>query len=156
MLPRGFLGTKADVLMDLVVVGIVIAPILMLYAFRLARQKRFFAHRNLHAILIVLLISTIALFEVDIRLSGGSKIFLKNNSLVNNTFLRVFLIFHIIIAVSSFIGWINLEIKSWKSFSKALPGEFSSKHIRQGKIIFGGVVATAITGVSLYILGFAI
>ena len=82
--------------------------------------------------------------------------FLKNNSLVNNTFLRVFLIFHIIIAVSSFIGWINLEIKSWKSFSKALPGEFSSKHIRQGKIIFGGVVATAITGVSLYILGFAI
>jgi len=154
-LPAGFFGTRADILMDLVVIGIVVTPILMLYAFHLAKQKRFVAHRNLHAILITTLLFSVILFELDVRLSGGTKAFLNGSSLAETAFLRWFLIVHVLIAVSSFVGWIALETKSWKSFLKALPGEFSPQHVQHGKVVYGGVVATAITGVALYIMGFA-
>ncbi|MGZ3655925.1 MAG: DUF420 domain-containing protein [Bdellovibrionota bacterium] len=155
-LPSGFLGTRANILMDFVVIGIVVTPLLMLFAFRLAREKRFVAHRNLHALLITLLLSIVAAFELDIRLSGGSKAFLRGSPFADSSFLHWFLIFHVSIAVCSFIGWIWLEKKSWNSFLKALPGEFSSSHVRLGKCVFNGVVATAVTGVGLYIIGFAL
>lgn len=155
-LPAGFFGTRADVLMDLVVIGIILTPLLMLYAFRLARQKRFVAHRNLHAFLIGLLSFAVIAFELDIRLSGGSKAFMHGSPLAETLFLRLFLIFHVLVAVGSFAAWIWLEMKSWKSFLKALPGEFSPRHVVYGKRIYAGVVTTAVTGVALYIMIFAI
>lgn len=153
-LPNGFLGTRADLLMDLVLIGILITPILMLYAFSLAKQKRFVAHRNLHVTLISILILAVILFELDIRLSGGSEAFLSGSPYAETKFMKVLLTFHILIAIASFTTWIGLETQSWKSFREALPGNFSYRHIQVGWVVYSGVVVTAITGLGLYILGF--
>ena len=45
----GFLGTRADALIDLAIVFFVLAPFLMIYALRLAAQRRHREHRNLQA-----------------------------------------------------------------------------------------------------------
>lgn len=155
-LPNGFLGTRADILMDFVVVGIIITPLLMFYAFRLANGGRYIAHRNLNMILVSVLLLVVVLFEIDIRLAGGSKAFIGGSHFADAPFLTWLLRVHITIAVTSFLGWVLLEIKSFKSFLKILPGEFSSNHKKFGIAIFCGVILTAITGVSVYILSFAI
>ena len=49
----GFLGTRADVFMDLAIAFFVAAPFLMTYAIRLAARGRYRAHRNLQAGLVV-------------------------------------------------------------------------------------------------------
>ena len=49
----GFLGTRADVFMDLAITFFVAAPFLMTYALRLAARGRYKAHRNLQAGLVV-------------------------------------------------------------------------------------------------------
>ena len=49
----GFLGTRADVFMNLAIAFFVAAPVLMTYAIRLAARGRYRAHHNLQAGLVV-------------------------------------------------------------------------------------------------------
>ena len=153
---KGFLGTRADLLMDLVVVAIVATPFIMMYAFGLARKKRFHSHRNIQTILLVLLLGAVCLFKTDIRIFGGTEAFLRGSPFAGTAFLRSFLAIHILIACCSFMGWLVLNVLSWKNFLKALPGDFSESHRFWGKAVYCGVVFTSSTGVALYILGFVI
>lgn len=74
-LPAGFLGTRGDLLMDAVVVAIVLTPFLFLWAVRLVRRGEFARHRNWQTALLGVLLAAVVLFEVDIRLSGGTAAF---------------------------------------------------------------------------------
>ena len=51
-MPRGFLGTRGDLLMDVVVVAIVLTPLLFLWAVSLARRGQYTRHRNIQTALL--------------------------------------------------------------------------------------------------------
>lgn len=155
-LPKGFLGTKADILMDIVLIGMIITPFLMLYIFRLARDKKFKLHKLLHLILLTVLLITVVLFEIDVRLSGGSLSFFGQGSYANSLWALLFLNFHIIVAMMSFVAWVWLVVVSAKTFGKSLPGKFSRQHKTYGYRIFWGVCVTSITGIGLYLMAFVL
>ena len=67
MSTTGFLGTRADVFMDLAIAFFVAAPFLMTYAIRLAARGRYRAHRNLQAGLVVAGTVAVLLLEGSIQ-----------------------------------------------------------------------------------------
>ncbi len=144
--------------MDLVVTIFVVLPFLEIYTIRLAQKARWRQHRNLQAICLSSVLIVTLLFELDIRLSGGTAAFMGQSPLSGTLFLRLFLIGHVLIAVSTFLSWLVLSVRSWRRFgaSATLPGDYSPAHRRWGKRTFFGLCLTSITGISLYIFGFVL
>jgi putative membrane protein len=158
-MPNGFLGTRADFLMDIVVVVFAVLPFLELWAISLVRKGEHDRHRRFQVGALVLILVAVVLFEVDIRLSGGTVAFMKDSPLQGTTFLRVFLITHVLIAITTFTAWAVHDVKSWRrqrADVPSLPGDWSAKHRRVGKRIYVGIVLTSITGIALYVMGFVL
>jgi hypothetical protein len=71
MFPQGFLGTRADLLMDIVIVALVAVVPIVLYNWQLARRGQYARHKTLQISLALLLAAVVGLFEVNLRLQGG-------------------------------------------------------------------------------------
>lgn len=153
-LPAGFLGTRGDVLMDAVVVAIVLTPLLFLWAVRLARRGEFARHRNLQTALLGLLLAAVVLFEVDIRLSGGTAAFMADSPYLGSALLKWLLRMHVVVAILSFGLWSYLVVQAWRARMDLYPQLFTAAHRRRGYWVFAGTVFTAVSGVWLYWLGF--
>ena len=156
MFPHGFLGTRADALMDVIFVSTLLTPGVLLFAFRLAKQRRLRAHRNLQTALLCVLLTAVVLFETEIRLSGGSGSLMKGSSWAGTGLLRGVLLAHVLANVVTFITWLVLVIRSWRRFEVDLPGAFASAHKRLGLFVFGGTVFGALSAVVMYVLGFVL
>ena len=157
MLPQGFYGTSADILMDLLVtVQIVIVPMLI-WSFVSARKGNYQRHKNIQILLASAIGVAVIAFEIDVRLSGGAMEMFKSSSLYNGTFLWVFLGIHLFISTTTAIIWIWLMILSFKRFpNPPVPNDFSAKHRFWGKLGMIGMTLTGLTGIGVYILGFAL
>lgn len=153
-LPAGFFGTRGDLLMDAVVVAIVLTPILFLWAVRLARRGQFARHRNWQTALLGVLLAAVTLFEVDIRLSGGTRAFMANSPYLGTPLLSWLLRVHVVVAVLSFGLWTYLVVQAWRARMDLHPQLFTAAHRRRGYWVFAGTVFTALSGVWLYWLGF--
>ncbi len=153
-LPSGFLGTRGDILMDTVVVAIVVTPFLFLWAIWLVRHGRYAQHRNLQTGLVSTLLVAVVLFEVDIRLSGGTAAFMAESPYLGSSLLTWVLRAHVLVAVASFGLWAYLVVTAWRNRLDLHPKLFSSRHRKQGYAVFAGTVFTAVSGVYLYVLGF--
>jgi putative membrane protein len=153
-MPSGFLGTRGDLLMDVVVVAIVLTPLLFLWAVRLARRGEYVRHRNLQTALLGTLLIAVVLFEVDIRLHGGTKAFMAESPYLGSPLLAWLLRVHVLVAVLSFGLWCFLVVSAWRARMDRTPSLFTPKHRRRGYWVFAGTVFTAVSGVWLYWLGF--
>ncbi len=151
----GFLGTRADALIDLAVVFFVAAPFLMAYALRLAARRRYRKHRNLQASLIAVGIVAILLLEASIRYGGGAAAYAQS-AYYDTPLMRGLFILHLAIAIPWFVCWCTLVGVSWRRFSGILPGSFSSAHRRWGQVTYVGLWLTCVTGVVLYVISFAL
>ena len=151
----GFLGTRADVLIDLTFVFFVAAPFLMTYALRLAALRRWRAHRNLQAGLLLAAIVAVCLLEGSIRYGSGAEAFAASSYYGTRTMNGLFVV-HLAVAIPTFVAWCILAAVSWRRFSRVLPGTFSARHRRWGQITHAGLWVTCITGVVLYVLSYAL
>lgn len=156
MIPAGFLGTRADLLVDVALTVFVVLPILLPLAFRLAKRGELHKHRTVQLILVATMTLAVLALEADIRLAGGSGAFAGRA--VKQPFLstRLLLMVHISIAATTWIGWLYMVVRSGRSFGQSLPGGFSDAHRRWGRRIWVGVCATAATGTLLYIATFVL
>ena len=82
-MPPGFLGTEADLLMDLVVCSLVVVLPLMLFAWRSVRAKKYKLHRNVMVSLAGTLAVVVTLFEIDVRMAGGAAGLAQHLSLIH-------------------------------------------------------------------------
>lgn len=156
MFPPGFLGTRADLLTDLITVGYGVIPLVLFLSARMARAGAHRRHRAVQSGCLALLTVILILFETNIRLRGGSQALFVTSSFAATPLLRTTLLVHLAIAVSTYVAWLALTVVSWRRFAHSLPGEFSARHARFGRWIIGGNVATAVTGAWLYIVGFVL
>lgn len=157
MLPRGFLGTRADVLMDVVFVSTLLTPFIVAWGIRFAKRGEFRTHRAVQTVLLVVLLVAVALFEVDVRLSGGSGSLMKGSSYAGTGWLRGVTLAHVLANVVTFFTWLVLVVKSWRRFeTPALPGTWRSTHVKLGRFVFGGLVFGAVSAVVMYVLGFVL
>ena len=148
---RGFFGTRADLFMDLAIVFLTLLPCLMVLAFRFARAKRYRAHRNTQVLTLALVLSILLLFELDIRLKGGSAALLARIP-ERAQFVHALLRAHIAVATLTFIAWLGLACVSWPRLGRVLPGSFSARHRRLGLVTFIGACALSSSGAAIYVL----
>lgn len=154
-LPPGFLGTRADVFMDVVIVIVALVPALLFGSRWLARSGRLRQHRQAQILLSAVFAVVVGLFEVYIRVKGGVDGISPGSSFHESTFLYAFLAVHLCFAVSSALLWIWLFVVSLRRFpNPPAPGAFSAQHQRWGRITMGAMMMTAITGLGLYGLCF--
>ena len=66
------IGTRADVLMDIVIGSIVLIVPLALWSIAQAKRGGYTRHRNVQITLAVVLAVVVGFFEWDLRLKGGS------------------------------------------------------------------------------------
>lgn len=156
MLPQGFLGTRGDILMDLVVLSLIAIIPLLVYSFRLARQKRYAEHKRLQVVLASVLAVVVVLFEVDMQMAGGIFALTAASRFAGTALLNGSIYLHVLLAVGTTLLWIWLIALSLKRFpNPPAPGAFSRTHRRWGRFGMILMLLTGLTGVEVYILGFA-
>ena len=156
MFQPGFLGTRAPFFMDFVMIMVALLPLLVAVAISSAKKKNYSLHALVQTIIFVVAIIVVGYFEYGVRAGGGFDGFIKGSS-VSHDYAFYVLIFHIIVATIGFGVWAHTLITARKDNNKkTLPGLYSSSHKKAGKRAFLWIVATAMTGVWVYILLFIV
>lgn len=149
-------GSRADLLENFAYLATLLAPVVSLVNYRLARRRRFDAHRRLQVGLLIFCWAAVLGLELDIRLSGGSGSVIAGALPSYQPFARQLLLVHISAAVATYVLWTVLAIVSTRRFGRQLPGRFSSMHRRLGWSVFGGLVFTAVSATGMYFLTFVL
>lgn len=149
----GFFGTRADVLVDAVLLAFWILPFLLLFSFRHAKNMAFGVHKKIQLAAFILVAGMVILLEVDIRFFSLTDA-IKKSIFYGNVVFNIILAIHIIVAVAALLGWAFLAIKSLKEFQKGLPGAFSKYHKKAGIAVFLGLCFTALSGSLIYVMLF--
>lgn len=153
MIPNGYLGTRADVIIDTVVVLFALWPFIVFGIIRLASKGHFQAHRNLQIFIFLLAFILVLALEIDLRFSD-LLVEIKQTSMYSSTFAKTIFGIHLFIALFTFVSWLTLLIRSARRFKKTLPGNFSRQHRLWGIIVLVGLVLTSITGIAMYAVVF--
>ncbi|MFN8492663.1 MAG: DUF420 domain-containing protein [Caldilineaceae bacterium] len=157
MLPLGFLGTRADMLMDVVLISLLLIIPIIAYSFRLAYIHGEYAkHRQVQLTLGIVLAVVVVVFETDLRLAGGVFRMTAPSRYAGTWLLNSVIWTHIFLAISTTIIWAVLIVASLRKFpNPPKPGRFSATHRLWGRIGMIGMLLTGLTALPLYILGFA-
>lgn len=157
MFPQGFLGTRGDLLMDVVIVALVAVVPIALYNWRLARSGRYAEHKRMQIGLAVLLGIVVGLFEFNLRLQGGIFEATKASSYAGSATLNSWIWFHTLFAITTIFIWVGLIVASLRRFPKPpVPGAFSATHRRWGRIGMIWMLVTGLTSLPVYVYGFAL
>lgn len=149
-------GTRAGFLVDCTFVVTLLAPLVVLSSLRLARSRRHDAHRRLQIWLLVVCVLAVLTLEASIRMAGGSGAFIARSGLGRPDLVRGVLAVHVSFAVATYAAWTWLAIASHRRFRASLPGSFSRRHKRVGKLVFGGLCFTALSAAAMYTLAFVV
>ena len=150
----GFLGTRALVFMDIVTLFFAVLPFLVMGAIRFAVKGNYKAHFLSQSIVFSLTLLMVVVFEVGVRMSGGFLAF-SEESAVPFTFLTVFLIVHILIALVTVVAWAALIYTASRNYVATGSGkpDFSTHKLR-GKQVFVGICITSLMGCMIYLFLF--
>ena len=134
-MPAGFLGTRGDVLMDIVVLSfLVILPVLVI-SWRAARAAEYRRHRAIQISLALALAVVVTLFEIDLKLSGGIFTLTRASSYAGTTLLNSLIYGHMLVAIGSALVWVPLVLVSLRKFSNPpVPNAFGPTHRVWGRV----------------------
>ncbi len=142
--------------MDLVTIYFGLLPFFLALSIYYAVKKDFKKHFSSQALLLFVTLLVVIIFEIGIRVSGGFLEYSKDTN-ISYTFMLIFLIIHIIIAIASISGWIYLFITSFKAYKKdKFKTIQSTKHKKIGKAIFLSLTISSYMGVCIYIFLFVL
>jgi putative membrane protein len=156
MFQPGFLGTRAPFFMDFVMIMVALLPLLVAIAISFAKKRNYSAHAFTQTLLYIVAVIVVGYFEYGVRVGGGYEGFVEGSS-VSHSYAKYVLIFHIIVAVIGFIVWTYTLFTARRDSKRhTLPGLYSQAHKKAGKRTFMWIVATAFTGIWVYILLFIV
>lgn len=146
MFQSGFLGTRAPLFMDFAVLTVVLLPLLMLFAVRLAKRRSYKLHAFFQIFIFVFTVVVLVCFETGIRISGGFDAFMKDST-VSYSYALVVLVSHIIVSVLTLMFWVKNLFMSKKLL-------YYRKHKQIGIITFTGIIFTSLSAIWVYFLIF--
>jgi len=152
---HGFLGSRADGVIDLLVVSLVAVLVVLAHSLGRARSGAFRTHRALQLGIVVIVALELVAFELDIRLRGGWSALASGSSLAGTGILKMVLAVHLVFAISTVVLWGWLTFASLRHFSRHdLPGGFSRWHRLWGRVAAIDLNLTCVTAVAVYIVFF--
>ena len=150
MFEAGFLGSRAPMFMDIIVIVVGLLPFLVTFSIWLAINKMYKLHHFSQIILLSVTGITLVYFKYGMNVAGGFDFYMKESSL-DLTMAFYFLVFHIIIASITLIMWFaTIKFASADRKRKALPGLYSDNHKKSGRRLAFAISLTSITGVAVY------
>ncbi len=153
-MPAGFLGTRADLLVDTGVLSIVAVVPVLIYSWRLARQQRWSLHKRVQIVTFVVLALVVALFEWDIRQSGGIFAMTAASRYAGTVTLEFWIWSHTALAISSSLVWLGLVLVSLLRFpTPPVPKAFPS-HRYWGRCGMTLMLGSGLTAIPMYVYGF--
>lgn len=151
-MPGGFFGSRADLLVDGVLVLNLLAPFVALGATRLARAKRFGTHMRVQIGLWALMLACLLVLEGYIRISGGSGSIVEHSPYTGTWVYRTVFLAHILPAIATYLLWAGLVFTSFRR--RAGFGAFAPRHRLLGKVVVAGLFWIAATAIGVYWLSF--
>jgi len=158
----GFLGTRASLGMDVVLVGLVALLPVLAWSVSLARRGRYLAHKRLQLFIVAALLAAIVVFEIDIRLISDWKIRAAGGAAWGRppnvwwpTGVFVALGIHLVFAVSTLVLWAWVVWEALRRFpTPPAPATHGRRHRVMARLAAVDLVLTAITGTVFYWLAF--
>ena len=159
----GFLGYNASFMLDTVVCALVlIVPTLMFSLYLVKIRHNYLWHRNLQVVLGVVLLVTVAAFEVDLQIvhRGWENIVNKPDQPLRLTgkkleFVRKVLCVHLVFAISTPVLWATTLTLALKRFpSPPRPSAHSPLHKKLAWLSTIDITLTSITGLLFYYFAF--
>lgn len=155
MFPAGFFGTRADMMMDFVIVAFIIILPCLVWSWIKARKYDFLSHSHMQLTLGGILGIAVIIFEVDLSMAGGMDALTKDSAYHGTAWLNGWIYSHTIIAILTTILWVYLLIASVRKFK--LPpksNKFKKIHRPAGYAAMILMFATGLTSFPLYYYGF--
>jgi putative membrane protein len=147
---------NTDILIDIVNFSFIVIVPALIYSWAKVRKGEYSFHKKIQLILFAILFVTVILFELDLRQRGGIFKMVEQSQFAGTAFLNGLIWFHMFVSITTSFIWIGLIAFSlWKFASPPVPNKFSGVHKFFGKIGMIDMILTGITGVMLYVLGFA-
>jgi len=154
-MPAGFLGTDADLLMDLLVTVVPAVLVVMGVSWKRARAGSWTAHRNIQIVLTIVLTVAVVSLEVHIATSGGIEALFGTPD--PGPTVVAALNIHLLFAFTAAFTWIGLVVVSLIKFpNPPEPGAFSARHRLVGRIGMVSMAGAAVTAVALYLLAYVV
>ena len=158
----GFLGTRASVGMDVVLVGLIALLPVLAWSVALAKRGRYVAHKRLQLFIVAALLAAIVVFEVDVRLISDWKVRAAGGPQwggAPNAWwpagVLVALGIHLVFAISTLVLWTWVVWEALARFSSPpTPGSHGPRHRFMARLAAADLVMTAITGSVFYWLAF--
>jgi putative membrane protein len=159
----GFLGYDASFMLDLVVCALVLVVPVLAYSIYLVKVRReYLRHRNIQVALGIVLLVTVAAFEIDMQLvhDGWENVVNKPGREPRLEgerfeFVRRVLWVHLVFAISTPLVWGAALWLALKRFpSPPAPSEHSRLHRRLGWLATIDITLTSITGLAFYYFAF--
>ncbi|MGE0536173.1 MAG: DUF420 domain-containing protein [Pirellulales bacterium] len=155
----GFLGTRASLMLDVVVVAMaVVLPLLGASFFMVRYRRRFVWHKRMQLVLGGLLAVAVTLFELEMRWHGWqarAKPSPYFGSDGEGGLVFPVLYVHLVFSVSTAVLWIVVTVRALRNFpTPPQPGRHSDAHVRWGRLAMWDMVATVVTGWIFYYLAF--
>jgi putative membrane protein len=159
----GFLGNDASLMLDVVVCALVLVVPALLYSVYLVKvRSNYLWHRNLQLGLGIVLLLTVAAFEVDLQIvhggwenivnKPGQPVRLSENDM---QFVQRLLWVHLVFAISTPFFWAATTILALKRIpSPPAPCAHSRLHKKLGWISIIDLTLTSITGLVFYYYAF--
>ncbi len=152
----GFLGTRASLMLDLLVIGmLVVVAVLMWSVYQVKFRRRYLLHKRVQVTLGVLVLLVVVLFEIDIRLHGWEMRASGIEGGRASASVWYALYVHLVFAVSTVILWPVTIILALKNFpNPPHPSAHSRVHVPLARVAAIDMVMTAITGWIFYWMAF--
>ncbi|HQU42774.1 MAG: hypothetical protein B7Z73_04230 [Planctomycetia bacterium 21-64-5] len=151
----GFLGTRASLMLDVVVVAMVGVLVLLGLSIYLVRyRRRYVWHKRLQLLLVAALLVVVALFEADMRINGWRA--RAESSPYYDSLVMPALTLHLAFSVSTCLLWGWVTVGALRKFDRPpQPGPHSSSHCLWGRLAALDMLCTAVSGWAFYWLAFA-
>jgi putative membrane protein len=150
----GFLGTRASLGMDVVLVGLLALLPVLAWSIALVRRGRYAAHKSLQLFIVAALAAAILVFEIDIRLLSDWKPRAAASPWWPGGVLAALGI-HLVFAVTTFGLWVWVV---WEALARfpvpPAPAAHGPRHRRLARLAAIDLACTAVTGLVFYWLAF--
>lgn len=152
---KGFLGTRGDLLSDVLIVAVTIIVPALITAVVLVKKKRFALHRTIMMSIFYVLVLYVVIYEANLTFLGGIG-YLRANIRISEGPYFTLVTFHIALSAAALIlGSITMRRGEAVLCSGQISGQgFTSLHRKIAWIEVGMLVISVCTGLAIYYLTF--